>query len=338
MKALLLLFSPLSRLVCRIKGDLYDKGNLKPRKAPLPVISVGNISFGGSEKTPLAMELIARLLDRGWRPALVSRGYRGQWEKGGGVLSDGTGLKGTWRQGGDEPFMVARRFPEAGVLVGRDKLASCRKAHELGFRAVVLDDAFQHRRLERDVDIVLFDPREKLTLREGASSLKRAGIILVKDTARPGTKKSLKTSFPGAAVFDYRTMPKGFVSLRNGEVAPPDSFRGKSVLVFCGIANPSRFSNLLRELGADVRGSLSFPDHHPYPAASLDKIARSFAASGAEAMVTTEKDAVKIAPAGTALESLPLHALRIGLDIEAGFYDLVEAGLKKAAAGMEDRA
>jgi len=337
MKALLLLFSPVSRLVCRIKGDLYDKGNLKPRKAPLPVVSVGNISFGGSEKTPLAMELIARLLDRGWRPALVSRGYRGQWEKEGGVLSDGTGPKGTWRQGGDEPFMVARGFPGAGVFVGRDKLASCRKAHELGFGAVVLDDAFQHLRLERDVDIVLFDPREKLALREGASSLKRAGIILVKDKPQSGIVGSLKVSFPGAAVFVYRTMPKGFVSLRNGEMAPPDSFRGKSVLAFCGIANPSRFSNLLRELGAEVCGFLSFPDHHPYPAASLDKIARTFAGSGAEAVVTTEKDAVKIAPAGTALESLPLHALRIGLDIEAGFYDLVEAGLKKAAAAMKDR-
>jgi tetraacyldisaccharide 4'-kinase len=121
-------------------------------------------------------------------------------------------------------------------------------------------------------------------------------------------------------------------------MAPPDSFRGKSVLAFCGIANPSRFFNLLRELGADVRGSLSFPDHHAYPAASLEKIALSFALSGAEAVVTTEKDAIKIAPAGTALESLPLHALRIGLDIEVGFYDLVEAGLKKAAAGTEDRA
>jgi tetraacyldisaccharide 4'-kinase len=338
MKAFLLLFSPVSRLVCRIKGNLYAKGNLKPRKAPLPVVSVGNISFGGSEKNPVAMELIARLLDRGWKPALVSRGYRGQWEKEGGVLSDGTGPKGTWRQGGDEPYMVARRFPEAGVFVGRDKLASCRKAHALGFTAVVLDDAFQHRRLERDLDIVLFDSREKLALREGASSLRRAGIILIRDTARPGTEESLKASFPGAAVFDYRTAPRGFVSLLDGDMAPPDSFRGKSVLAFCGIANPSRFSNLLRELGADVRDSLPFPDHHPYPAASLEKIALSFAASGAEAVVTTEKDAVKIAPAGTALERLPLHALRIGLDIEAGFYNLVESALKEAAAGMEDRA
>ena len=338
MKAVLLLFSPVSRLVCGIKGNLYARGKLKPRKAPLPVISIGNISFGGSEKTPLAMELIARLLDRGWKPALVSRGYGGQWEKEGGVLSDGTGLRGTWRQGGDEPYMIARRYPGTGVFVGRDKLASCRKAHDLGFTAVVLDDAFQHLRLERDLDIVLIDSRKKLALREGVSSLKRAGIILIRDTAQPGTEEWLKASFPGAAVFKYRTTGRGFISLPDGEMTPPDFFRGKSVLAFCGIANPARFTNLLRELGADIRSSLSFPDHHRYPAASLQKIALRFAATGAEAVVTTEKDAVKIAPAGTALESLPLHALRIGLDIEAGFYDLVEAGLKKAAADTEDRA
>ena len=337
MKALLILFSPLSRFICRIKGDLYKKGKLKSRKAPLPVISVGNISFGGSEKTPLAMELIAHFLDRGWKPALVSRGYRGLWEKEGGILSDGTGPKGTWRQGGDEAFMIARGFPGAGVFVGRDKLASCWKAHQLGFRSVVLDDAFQHLRLERDVDIVLFDPCEKHALREGALSLKRAGIILVKDKPRTGIVEVLKASFPSAAVFDYRTMPKGFVSLRNGEKMPPDSFRGKTVLAFCGIANPSRFSNLLSELGAEVRSFLTFPDHYPYPAGSLDKIARIFAASGVEALITTEKDAVKIVPAGTALENLPLFALRIGLSIKNGFFDLVEAGLKKAGAGTEDR-
>ncbi len=337
MKALLLLFSPVSRLVCRIKANLYTKGRLRSRKAPLPVISVGNISFGGSEKTPLAMELIACLLDRGWKPALVSRGYRGQWEKEGGVLSDGAGLRGSWRQGGDEPYLVARRFPGAGVLVGRDKLASCRRAHELGFTAAVLDDAFQHLRLARNLDIVLIDSRKKLALREGASSLRRAGIILVRDTAQPGTKQTMRASFPGAAIFDYRTIPIGFVNLRDGEMAPRNSFRGKSVLAFCGIADPSRFKNLLREVGADVRSFLVFPDHHPYPAASLKKIARRFAASGAEAILTTEKDAIKLVSAGTALEGLPLHALRIGLDIEEGFYDLVEAGLKKAAAGKEGR-
>ena len=105
--------------------------------------------------------------------------------------------------------MIARRFPGAGVFVGRDKLASCRKAHELGFTAVVLDDAFQHRRLARDLDIVLVDPREKLALREGVSSLGRAGIILVRETAQPGTEG----------------MAEGFVPRRRGLRVPDDAER-----------------------------------------------------------------------------------------------------------------
>ena len=168
MKLALLAFSPISRLACRTKDVLYRHGILKARKAPLPTISVGNLSFGGTEKTPLAMELIAHLVRMGHRPAFVSRGYRGSWERTGGILSDGTALLGTWKEGGDEPFMVAKRFPKAGVFVGKDRLASCLKAREMGFTAIVLDDAFQHRRLARDLDIVLVNPAEARPLREGA--------------------------------------------------------------------------------------------------------------------------------------------------------------------------
>ena len=134
MKLALLAFSPLSRLACRTKDVLYKRGLLKARKAPLPTVSVGNLSFGGTEKTPLAMELIAHLVRMGHRPAFVSRGYRGSWERNGGILSDGAALLGTWEDGGDEPFMVARRFPKAGVFVGKDRLASCLKAREWASR------------------------------------------------------------------------------------------------------------------------------------------------------------------------------------------------------------
>ena len=260
------------------------------------------------------------------------RGHPLRWERAQGDLAAGRRRSLSWSPAD---------FPGAGVFVGRDKLASCWRAHELGFTAAVLDDAFQHRRLERDVDIVLFDPCEKLALRESASSLRRAGIILVKDKARTGDRwRSLKASFPSAAVFYYRTTPKGFVSLRDGETGAPgfvprQEYPGllrnrESIEVF---EPPSASS------GPRSRTSHVFPDHYPYPARSLDKIARIFAASGVEALVTTEKDAVKIVPAGTALERLPLYALRIGLDIEAGFFDLVEAapqesGRRPGGSGM----
>lgn len=330
MKLALLVFSPFSRLACRIQDVLYARGVHAAEKAPLPTVSIGNIAFGGSEKTPLAMEIIALLLRQGHRPALVSRGYRGAWEQGGGTLSDGKSLLGTWAQGGDEPFMIARRYPEAGVFVGKDRLASCLKARDLGFTALVLDDAFQHRRLARDLDVVLISLAERRPLREGVSALGRAGVILVRRNGGASSKERIRASFPGAAVFDYGVTPQSLVDPRTGGSSPAATLAGRRVFAFCGIAGPSRFLDVLRELGADVAGSLAFPDHYAYPRASLDRLVAAFGASGAEFLVTTEKDAVKLSPSVPPLNGLPLLCLRIGLDIEAGFTERLEAALHKA--------
>ncbi len=300
-------------------------------------MSVGNISFGGTEKTPLVMELIAFLLRQGHRPALVSRGYRGAWELGGGTLSDGRALLGTWAEGGDEPFMVARRFPQAGVFVGKDRLTSCLKARSLGFTAVVLDDAFQHRRLARDLDIVLVSPAERRPLRENVAALGRAGIILVRRDGGDAAKDRIRASFPGTAVFDYGVTPQALIDPRTDGSAPAGALTGKRVFAFCGIAGPSRFLAVLRELGADVAGSLAFPDHYAYPRAALGRIAGEFVASGAKLLVTTEKDSVKLAPAGTPLDGLPLRYLRIGLDIEAGFTERVGPRSAKPGRRPEGR-
>ncbi len=335
MKLALLAFSPFSRLACLVKDVLYARGVLTAAKAPLPVVSVGNIAFGGTEKTPLAMEIIALLLRRGHRPALVSRGYRGTWERRGGTLSDGESLLGTWVQGGDEPFMVARRFPDIGVFVGKDKLASCRKARDLGFTAVVLDDAFQHRRLARDIDIVLVSPAERRPLRESVAALGRAGIVLVRRTAGPGAKDRIRASFPGAADFDYGVTPQSLIDPRTGLSSPAGALAGKRVFAFCAIAGPSRFLTVLRELGADVAGSLAFPDHSAYPRAALDRLAGAFGASGAELLVTTEKDSVKLSPTGPPFDGLPLRYLRIGLDIEAGFAEGLVTALREAGPAPE---
>ena len=345
MKLALLAFSPFSRLACLAKDFLYARRFLKAARAPLPTVSVGNLSFGGTEKTPLVMELIALLLRQGHRPALVSRGYRGDWEQGGGMLSDGKSLLGTCAQGGDEPFMVARRFPEAGVFVGRDKLASCLKARSLGFTAVVLDDAFQHRRLTRDLDIVLVSPAERRPLREGPSALARANIILLRRSGDTAAKGRILASFPRAAVFEYGVAPRVVVDARTHHASPAASLKGQRVFAFCGIAGPQRFLSTLQELGAEVVGSLAFPDHYEYPADSLKRIKDAFGDSSARFLVTTEKDVVKLGPVstiekeimtlgfpGTDLEGMPVLFLRIGLDIEAGFTERVGAALREAGA------
>ncbi len=328
MKLLLLAFSLLSRLASRFKNVLYDRGLIASRTASLPVVSVGNISLGGTGKTPLAVELLRWFLDRGRRPALVTRGYKGQWEKKGGILSDGKRILGTWREAGDEPLMVARAVPRAGVFVGKDRLASCRQAAELGFDIVVLDDGFQHRRLARDLDIVLLSLEEKIALREPASALRRADILLLnkKATGRAG-KGQIRRHRTGA-VFKYSVATRGLSDLRGGESLEPEELAKMKVVAFCGIARPQRFLAQLRSSGTDPAAFLTFRDHHPYPAASLTKISRVLRETGAEAAVTTAKDAAKLSDHPDALAGMRVVVLEIGLDIEPEFWSALNPLLK----------
>ncbi len=321
MAPLLLVFSLFSRQISRIKNFLYDHGIFKARQAPLPVISVGNISLGGTEKTPLAMELLSRLVALGRRPALVTRGYRGRWEKTGGVLSDGRAIFGTWQDGGDEPYLIARSFPEVGVYVGKERLTSCQRAAEAGFDIAVLDDGFQHRRLARDLDIVLYSSAEKSALREPLSGLRRSDVLLVKaGEEKVRAVDRLRDRWIGD-IFAYSVVTRGVTDLRTGERFPMERLAKRRLLAFCGIARPRRFVETLHEAGLEVVGFLPFPDHHHYPRASREKIIRAWRIQGADALITTEKDAVKIADRSEEWGDAPVYVLEIGLAIEPGFGD-----------------
>ncbi len=320
MRLLLLPFSLLSRLVSRVKNFLYDRGLLVPFSASIPVISVGNISLGGTGKTPLAVEILRWLLKSGRRPALVTRGYKGTWEDKGGVLSDGHRILGTWREGGDEPFMVAQAVPGAGVFVGKNRLASCRQAVELGFDIIVLDDGFQHRRLARDLDIVIFSPEEKIALREPVSTLRRADILLLtRESSENGGKEQAYPGWTGT-VFDYSVATRGISDLRGDRHPPPEEGARMKIVAFCGIARPQRFLAQLRSSGMDPVAFLAFRDHYPYPASSLAKISRVLSETGAEAAVTTAKDAVKLADRSDVFAGFQVLVLEIGLDINPEFW------------------
>lgn len=290
-----------------------------PKKAPLPVISVGNIAFGGTEKTPLVIDLISHLARHGFKPALVSRGYKGKWEKSGGVLSDGKNIFGTWKDSGDEPYMVAQNFPKAGIFIGKNRLLSCRKAKQSGFEVAVLDDGFQHRRLYRDLDIVLYDPDEKIALREPFSSLKRADILLVKRGTGSQRKNKIEKRFPETEALEYSVQNRGFFGLGQKEKKESEYLRGKKVIAFCGIARPRRFLARLQEEGLQPLSFLEFPDHHPYPPSSIERITEEYTKLAAEAIITTEKDAVKLVH-DKKLEELPVYYLKIGLEVEERFY------------------
>lgn len=328
MKPLLLFFSLFHRSVCRVKSWLYSRKAFKPEKAPIPVISVGNIVFGGSGKTPLVMNLLSFLVQDGLKPALISRGYKGKWERTGGILSDGKTIRGSWQDSGDEAYLVASNIPQSGVFVGKDRLASCRMARDAGFEIAVLDDGFQHLRLQRDLDIVLYDPAEKITLREPVSSLKRARIILVEKKAGGGEKTRLKKRFPQSDIFEYAVRNAGFFRLDRNEQESRDSLEQKRVLAFCGIARPQRFFSLLQEEGIQPVCLLKFPDHHSYPASSVKSILEEFRRANAEALITTEKDAVKIRDT-EGLARLPGYYLKIDLELERAFYQNISALLER---------
>jgi len=329
MTILLAFYSLISRVVCRIKAVLFKTGIRRRRKAPLPVISVGNLALGGSEKTPLAMELLTYFLGLRRRPALVSRGYMGRWEKRGGVLSDGRALRGGWEDAGDEPFMIARHVPQAGVFVGKHRYRSCLQAKEMGFDLAVLDDGFQHIKLARDVDILLFDAAAKGGFREGTTAMGRADIILVKKDGEAALQR-IRQKFRAAAIFEYTLVSRGLHVLETGERIGADVLKGKAILAFCGIARPERFFSLLMENGLPPRTKMPFPDHFPYSPPGLERIAAACERDRIDALLTTEKDAVKLLGRTWPFAPTPLYVLDIGLDLPAAFFEKIGSSLVQA--------
>jgi tetraacyldisaccharide 4'-kinase len=330
MKFLLFLFSLFNRSGCLIKNWFYKKKILTSKKAPLSVISVGSIALGGTEKTPLVINLINYLIKHGFKPALVARGYKGRWEKSGGILSDGKNILAHWEDSGDEPFMVAQNIPQAGIFIGKNRLLSCQKAKSLGFELAVLDDGFQHRRLRRDLDIVLYTPAEKIAYREPVSSLKRADILLMKKGVDPQIKKKVMERFPESSVFEYSVKNKGVFRLMEKKIQPGEELKGKKVIAFCGIARPERFLSILHKGGIKPSFLFKFPDHHPYPKSTIEIIIEKYKKINAEAIITTEKDALKIIH-NKSLKKIPAYYLKIDLKVEDKFYAKISNMLQKWA-------
>ncbi len=318
MNGLLSFLSLIYQAGCQLKNVLYRIHLLKPKKAPLPVISIGNITFGGSEKTPLAMAVIAILLNHGHRPALVTRGYKGKWEKKGGILSDGKDILGNWTDSGDEAYMVARNFPQAGVFVGKNRLTSCQKASQLGFDVTILDDGFQHRKLFRDLDIELHNPENQIPLREPVSSLKRAHVLLLKEDSTKDVSIKRSDRFPDMATYLYSVDCLGFFTLDGQIQTETEALKNKKILAFCGIARPERFLALLTTAGIRPSSFLKFADHHAYPFSTQENLLNALQAHKADVFLTTEKDAVKIKNLEI-FQGRPAYYLKIGLKIEDAF-------------------
>jgi tetraacyldisaccharide 4'-kinase len=301
---------------------------------PRPVISVGNLHWGGSGKTPLVAAIAAHLRDRGLAVCILSRGY-GSRGRGVRVVSAGQGPLLDARTAGDEPALLAGELPGVAVVVGPDRYQDGREALKRLDPApdlFLLDDGFSHLALARDLDLVAFPAPDPFgggrlfpsgRLREPLAAISRAHAAILTGAPDWGGRGDVLAvalkphGFTGPG-FASVTRPGG-PRLAGGEPLPA----GSRVLLVTAIARPAAFTTLARNLGLDIAGELSFPDHHLYPDASLARIADAFRSSGAGAVLVTSKDRVKLLGRLDVLD-VPLAELPIRADPEPAFWEWLD--------------
>ena len=285
---------------------LYRHGVFKVRSAARPVVSVGNVAAGGTGKTPFVRWLAGELFRRGRHPSILTRGY-GRTSRGTVVVSDGRGTLATVPESGDEPALLARALPAVPIVAdARRSLAATRaETLEAPVDLHLLDDGFSHVGLARQVDIVLLDATEPDAggallpaglLREPLTALARADLVVVTKTeqADPAAALELARRFaPGVPVFHARTELLG-IRDREGRSVDPVDLPAGTTLAVAGIARPGSFRATLEAAGVSPADFLAFRDHEPYGPAAIGRIERALEETGATAVVTTEKDAVKL--------------------------------------------
>jgi tetraacyldisaccharide 4'-kinase len=297
-------------LAVAARNRMYDAGVLTARRVSVPVVSIGNITLGGTGKTPFVEFVCRWFLDRGKRPVILSRGYR----SAGGQ--------------NDEAELLRANLPEVPHLQGHDRVQLARRAIETQQPDVlVLDDGFQHRRLARDLDIVLIDCTEPFgygrvfprgLLREPIANLSRSDLIVMSraNLCTPKDLIRLRSQIAAAAgempfvLAEHR--PTTFRS-SDGRTWSVGTLANRSVAAFCGIGNPDAFWKTLNRLGCSIAGTRTFPDHHQYSASDLAMLAIWAKELRSEFVVTTQKDLVKIPQ--HELSGRPLVALHIEVAI-----------------------
>lgn len=299
--------------VVRLRIILYRAGLFRTKRLSVPVLSVGNITLGGTGKTPTVIALARFCQERGKRPAIVSRGYGRSDESSVLIVSDGEGTILGPDAAGDEPAMLSRRLTGIPVVVGSDRVRAGQAAIDR-FKPdlLILDDGFQHVRLHRDLNIALVDGADPFgsgalfpagILREPRTALRRADLLVITRSDRAPDVDGLKDAIGGltaAAIVTAAYRPTELVEIATGRTRSLDVLRNASVLAFAGIARPDSLEALLGSLGADIVSLRTYPDHHRYTHTDL-KVLLQDAARTAALPVTTEKDGVKLkgmAPAG----------------------------------------
>ncbi len=307
------------------RAALYARGTLRVHKVSVPVISVGNITTGGTGKTPLVEWLADRLAEKRRRVCILTRGYGRANSSERVVVSDGARILSDVEHAGDEPFMLAEQLlGKAAVVCDSDRVAAANWAiANFQSEILILDDGFQHIRLARDLDIVTIDATRPFDngwvlpagrLREPISSLARADCIVVTRTVDDALKALQRRiqSFSEAPILTSKTITSRWLSLQTDEPVEIEKLRATRVSAFCGLGNPDSFFHQLTVEGIQAVHTVAFRDHQSYTQSDIDQLTKESAARGAEALVTTAKDSVKLREL---LFELPCYVMEIETQI-----------------------
>ena len=329
--------APLYAGIMRLREHAYRRGILRQTRLSVPVISVGNLTLGGSGKTPLVQYLASMLREKGWKPAVISRGYGGATREPVNVVSDGNRVLLDAARVGDEPCLLAETLEHVPVLTGVVRRLPAARAIELGADVLVLDDGFQHLALARDLDLVLFHGdilagNSRVfpggVLREPVAALHRCdGFVIthIRDSTRERGHRFarlLQERFPEKPVFFTGVAPVALVRMTEqgllvDELATHEQHRW---FAFCGIAHPRVFERTLQNMGVSLAGFRSFGDHFRYRQEHLDQLVAEASQQGATALMTTEKDLVKLRHLQM---DLPVSGVRIRVHADVTFDTFV---------------
>ena len=324
------------RAALAMREHAYRWRLLSTGRLPCPVISVGNITVGGSGKTPMVEETALCLRELGAIPAVVSRGY-GRDSRGIGIVADREGQRLGPRAGGDEPVLLADRLPGVPVIVGENRFEAGQVAvRQCGATAIVLDDGFQHRTLRKDFEILVVNGRApwgngrlfpRGMLREPLSALGRADFIVVTNPpvtadAVAATETIRRHNVRAPIVTAHYQVIGARMMPATRELAPGE-LHGRRFLAFAGLGSPRGFADTLIAAGVDVAGLVEYPDHYWFDQRDLTELGQHAIAVGAEGLITTEKDWVRL----RSLTPSPglLCVLRVRLVLDAGREPLAQA-------------
>jgi tetraacyldisaccharide 4'-kinase len=309
--------------VVSVRTFFYARGIFSTHSLPCKVVSVGNITLGGAGKTPFVCLLSEMIQSRGFRVAVLSRGYKGNFKDPFALVTDGERILMGAREAGDEPYLLAEKLRGVPVIVGRERWLSGKYAVErFQTEVVILDDGFQHLPLDRDLNLLLIDSASPFgngylfprgSLREPLKALSRAEAVIltkVQECANiKNLKENLKKKLAECPIFEAEYTPGEVRVGGNLQAFPPDHLKGKKILAFSGLAKPESFQKTLLGLEARIVGVEAFPDHHWFVQKDVEELWQRGAKLNVDALVTTEKDMVRLKDC--TMGPLPLLVLSI---------------------------